>query len=186
MLKLLLTFSEYSDSIQSSAILLRSCPIFHLKSSFTRKYFHFSLQFGFVLGKATSFDVVHILNVSLGISNTQHAIKFSKEPMAEEKYWLNFYLFLLEFRIMHFLLTLVILLHSYFIGSLLLTIHILRLTKYTLSRSSSWSPFSWPCGDGYVFCHPNWVSVILMIEIGFNPGLCPALLHHLFWVEIES
>lgn len=81
----LITFSEYFDSFQSDAICLLRCLIFHFKRSFTQKYFHFSLWFVLAAGKASSYDVVHILNVSLGTSNTQCAINFFKEHIAEEK-----------------------------------------------------------------------------------------------------
>lgn len=81
----LITFSEYFDSFQSGAICLLRCLIFHFKRSFTQKYFHFCLWFVLAAGKSSSYDVVHILNVSLGTSNTQCAINFFKEHIAEEK-----------------------------------------------------------------------------------------------------
>lgn len=36
-------------------------------------------------GKVSSYDILHILNVSLGTSKTQHAINFLKEHIEEKK-----------------------------------------------------------------------------------------------------
>lgn len=133
-LKLLkIIFSEYFESFQSGAISLLSCPIFHFKNSFTQKYFHFSLWFVLAEGKASSYDIVHILNVSLGTSNNQHAIDIFKECIEEKKILIK--LLFISFWILNnaFSAYFMILLQCCFADSLLLANHILRLTKCSFS-----------------------------------------------------
>lgn len=101
MLKIFLTFSEYSNSLQSGA--LCSCPIFHLKSSFTQIFsllssIWFCCREGYLIWCCAHSECFIRYFKYLTCDKL-----FSRSLLQRKKYWLNFCLFLFEFWLMRFL-----------------------------------------------------------------------------------